>query len=951
MSRASSKQPTEFGQRLVEAREARNMSQDDLAERTEAVVLARQRDGIAEATDEKGISRRAISDIETGETRKPHPSTVRVLAWTLFPDQLPEGEAEDDTEDARARRQAERAAFIRLGRAGGDSSPTPRHNLPHALTLFIGRSDDITAIRTAIAEARLVTLTGPGGCGKTRLALAAAGGVISRYADGVWLVELAALTDPTLVAQTIATVLNVREQSGRPLIETLIATLRRRRCLLILDNCEHLLAASAQFTSLLLARCAGVHILATSRQPLGVAGEYTWRVRPLAFPLEDVASAAQAATTDAVRLFVARAKLADRHFALDDDTVASVVAVCRALEGLPLLIELAAARLRTLTVADLAAQLARDLSLLDTAAPGTTPRHRAWHAAVEWSYQLLAPHEQVALRRLAVFAGGWTLTAAVAVCAAADLPASALRGAVLALADASLIQPEDDDGETRYRLLEMVRAYSRARLEETGDAQATFARLLAWGRALVEEAEPHLRGGPQQPGWLRRVTAEHDNLRGALDWALRHDPVPGIALATSAGMFWLARHPAEGRTRLERLLGSSDAATPTRAKCLYWLGFLTLWQDVPRARAILDEAAALSRAQGDRQLTATILAPLIFATQALNDRAATAGLIDEGHDLLRALRDEHLESVLAMLEGFAADYRGDIIAAQALLERALLLGRRGQVPVLVCIILAQLGLIRLVRGAPDEAIALWDALAEAAEQAAADSYRTLADLQRGWAAEEWGDDPARARRLYSAGLKAARTGQQQVNLVLAHTYLGRLLTRQGELTAAVRLLREATRLAAGLRDQYLQADAARWLWTALWQQRNRIEALIHARDGAALARQLGQPRRLITWLEGLSQAAHEQGESEAAARWLASAARGREARGLPLPPVENAVYAAHASSLRDALGEAAWGTARAVGHALPLADAIAEAVAWLDRPLSTPPGQSASPYAHARLAG
>ena len=485
-------------------------------------------------------------------------------------------------------------------------------NLPIPLTRFVGRRRALAAIGALLDSARLVTLTGAGGSGKTRLALQVGTDLLDAYADGVWWVELAALADPERLPRTVAKALGVPEAPQRPAGEVLAGFLRPRELLLVLDNCEHLLAGCARLVEQLLRQCPGLTVLATSREKLGIGGEHVWPVPPLSVPAPDEAvPAARLQAYEAVDLFVGRAQAAIPDFELRERNAAAVAAVCRRLDGLPLAIELAAARVKVLPVAAIAARLDDAFQLLTGGSRATLPRHRTLRAAMAWSFELLAAAEQMLFRRLSVFAGGWTLAAAEAVCAGDGLAQRDILDLLSRLVDKSLVEVQARDGEKRFRMLETVRQYARERLTESGEAGALRSRHLAYFRRLVEAANPLLGYFlPEREGalWLGRLEPEVDNVRAALDWSLAQAEEPesgnqarveaGLRLAGALHWFWYARGQfAEGRAWLTGLLARpARVAVDTRAQALLTAGYMACWQgDFAAGRAPLREALDLYR--------------------------------------------------------------------------------------------------------------------------------------------------------------------------------------------------------------------------------------------------------------------------------------------------------------------------------------------------------------------
>jgi non-specific serine/threonine protein kinase len=474
------------------------------------------------------------------------------------------------------------------------------NNLPLATSRFIGREPQIDEVRGRIADARLVTLVGPGGIGKTRLSLEVAARVLGDSDDAVWFVELAPLADPELVVQSVAKVLGVREQDGRLTPESLTAWLRDRRVLLVLDNCEHLVEACASLVDSLLRSCSGLRVLATSREPLGVTGEAVWPVPALTVPAGGTSVSPPAlGEFEATRLFVERATLVRPGFAVREGNAAAIAEVCRRLDGIPLAIELAAARAKVLSVEQIADKLDDRFALLAGGNRTAPKRQQTLRAAIDWSHDLLSDTERGLFRRLAVFAGGFSLAAVEAV-AGGDVLDPLTR-----LVETSLVVAESrDDGSVRYRTFETVREYAAERLREAGEESDVRRRHRDWFLQLAEDAEPKLTG-PDQVAWIARLEDEHDNLAAALRWSVDHagDWESGLRLCYALGRFWSVRaHLSEGRAWIERVLSMTpDPRHPLRTRVLLWSSQLARLQgDSSVARSRLEESRALAEALGDR---------------------------------------------------------------------------------------------------------------------------------------------------------------------------------------------------------------------------------------------------------------------------------------------------------------------------------------------------------------
>jgi predicted ATPase/class 3 adenylate cyclase len=436
------------------------------------------------------------------------------------------------------------------------SLETYAHNLPLQLTSFVGRESEMAQVKRLLSTTRLLTLTGPGGTGKTRLALQAAAELLDLYPGGAWLVELATLTDPSLIGQAVAAALRVREQPGRPLDEVLVDYLRYKRLLLLLDNCEHLVEASARLADWLLHACPELTILASGREALSIAGEVTFQVPSLPVPPVTNGAGPEPAVSPlgyaAIRLFVERAQAARPDFRLTEGNAEAVIQICRRLDGIPLAIELAAARIKLLSPEQIAARLSDRFRLLTGGSRTALPRQQTLQALIDWSWDLLPEPEKRLLRRLSAFAGGWTLEAAEAVVGSEDdpEPLDVLEGLAQLVAK-SLVMVGDDG---RYRLLETIRQYARDRLWEASESEALRERHAGFFLELALEAEPHLVG-PEMVRWLQRLDVERDNLRAALEWALDSRPELALRLAAALAMYW-SRHAqtTEARRWLEQIV-------------------------------------------------------------------------------------------------------------------------------------------------------------------------------------------------------------------------------------------------------------------------------------------------------------------------------------------------------------------------------------------------------------
>ncbi|HKY48432.1 MAG TPA: adenylate/guanylate cyclase domain-containing protein, partial [Acidimicrobiia bacterium] len=441
-------------------------------------------------------------------------------------------------------------------------------NLPAQLTSFVGRDQELEEATKLLGGTRLLTIAGVGGSGKTRLSLQIAVDALDHYRDGVWLVELAPVAEPEGVLRAVATTLGLREMPGQALEETLIDHLRHRRLLLILDNCEHLIDPAARLTQKMLAAAPELSVLATSREMLGVPGEVPYQLRSMSLPDHD-APLTTVGHFDSVRLFAARAESARAGFRVNESNAASVAQLCRRLDGIPLAIELAAARLRVLAPEQIAARLDDRFRLLTGGSRTVLPRQQTLQATIDWSYDLLDEPEKLLFERLSAFQGGFTLEAAEAVCAGGRIDPGDILDLVSHLVDKSLVGPFESSEGVRYRLLETLRQYGRDRLAMRGETEAVRKSHALYFRGLVEDALPQLRG-PEEKVWLDRLETEHDNLRQALRWTIDAREIDlAQGLAGTLYRFWMIRsHVDEGRTWLGQVLALGDQRSNSRARAL-----------------------------------------------------------------------------------------------------------------------------------------------------------------------------------------------------------------------------------------------------------------------------------------------------------------------------------------------------------------------------------------------
>jgi predicted ATPase/DNA-binding SARP family transcriptional activator/DNA-binding CsgD family transcriptional regulator len=550
------------------------------------------------------------------------------------------------------------------------------NNLPIPLTSFIGREHEMLEARRLLSMTRLLTLTGAGGCGKTRLALEVAADLVGAYPDGVWLVELAPLSDPALVPQEMAATLGVREQPNRPLAQTLSGYLGSRQALLVLDNCEHLVDAAARLAKALLSACPKLRILATSREPLGVPGESVWPVPSLSLPdAEGAFTTESLMSCEAVRLFMDRARSRLPDFELTAENAGAVVRVCRKLDGIPLAIELASARVGALAVEQVAERLEDSLKLLTGGSRTAEPRQQTLRAALDWSYDLLDEAERMLFRQLSVFSGGWILEAAEEVCSG-DRGGDVLDLLSLLVDKSLVVTGASTDGATRYRMMEPIRQYGREKLEKSGETQRVRESHAGYYLALAEVAEPELMG-LRQGTWLDLLDVELDNLRAALSWSLEEADgeeraESGLRAAAALWRFWDMHGPGEGRAWLEAALERGQGGSySVRAKALAGLGWIMLFQgDYELAVATLEEAIELYKDLGDLSGEAIALMLLGFAVAHAGDVERFPALSEQCEALLQKPLERRAAAYLLIFLGMVALEAGDYERAVALLEES-----------------------------------------------------------------------------------------------------------------------------------------------------------------------------------------------------------------------------------------------------------------------------------------
>lgn len=692
-------------------------------------------------------------------------------------------------------------------------NPDLANNLPQEVSSFVGREGELAAIRAALGQSRLVTLTGAGGCGKTRLALHVAAELLDGAGAGVWFVDLAPVSDPELVVTSVATAVGVREEPGRPLLETLVAALQPLSILVLLDNCEHLVEACAKVTDALLRGCAEVAILATSRESLGVDGEVTYRVPSLSVPSVGPLSAdpAELAGYEAVQLFIDRAGAHRSGFTLTPDNAAAVASICRRLDGIPLALELAAARTSSLSVAEIERRLDHRFGLLTVGRRAALPRQQTLGALVDWSYDLLNLAERSVLCQVAVFAGGWYLPAAEAICELDDELFVTIADVLTSLVEKSLVHVESAADAVRYRLLETVRHYALDQAVGAGvDADRVRATHAHYFLELAETAAPYLKAAGQRE-WLARLEAEHDNLRTALWYLLGPGGagVPALRMAVALREFWsMHGYYSEGAELLDAALSSpGDADLGLWSLALAGAGYMQEARaDYAAARVRFEEALQIARDHDDAATAADILRGLSAIESRQNKPESALALATESVDLARSAADPYViahsleRRALAVMQSDPAQSHADFAESLEYYRRIGNDHRLG-------LTLMNLGVLELGGGDIESAREHLEAAVKINEVLHDDgmlpylwhNLGLIAVLQH---------DPTSARRLFTDALHAARRSGDQFSV--AYIVLGLALTasQSGETDVAGVLHGAATGLLArvGATFETLEAE-------------------------------------------------------------------------------------------------------------------------------------------------
>lgn len=790
------------------------------------------------------------------------------------------------------------------------------NNLPVQLSSFVGREREMEEVKRHLAAARLLTLSGAGGAGKTRLALQVAADILDEYPDGAWFVELASIADEALVPQAVASSLGIRESAGSSVAAMLGGRLAGRSLLLLLDNCEHLIRACAAMADMLLRLCPKLRILATSREALAIAGEVVWLVPSLAVPVEEGSAGGPdrlAALTrfESVRLFVDRARAVLPTFALAERNAAAVAQICRRLDGIPLALELAAARVRAVSVEQIASRLDDMFRFLTGGSRTALPRQQTLQALIDWSHGLLTEEERILFRRLSVFVGGWTLEAAEAVCAGDGLQPAGILDLLSQLVNKSLVAVEEQDGESRYRFLETIRQYARGKLFESGETERLAHRHLEFYLAFAEHAEAGLPTRDQQV-WLNRLHGEHDNLRAAVEWSK-----PGARGAAAPG----AGAPAASAASAASAVSAQLRLVGALWRFWYLRGYLS------EGRRNLDEAIEAS-AGASSALRARALAGAGLIAHAQGDYAHAPALAEESLAEARRAGDER-EVMLALdVMSLLAEYREDYQRAVRLLEEALALGRKTGDTAGTARALVRLGSVKLTEEADrpatlhliEEGLALYRELGH--KGGISSSTRALA-LAHAVAGHE---DTAIA--LLEDSIAMCKELGDKGGTAFATLGLAFIAMNRGDTQEAKTRSQESFSLYTEVGNKWGIAGSLVFLAHLATLDSDFTNGAALARRSMGLYRELGEAVGAQHCFFVFAVIARKTGNEERAVRLIAAA---DDLRGRHIPPVWSLrpftfPFEEETALLRGALGEERYGRAWREGKAMAVEEATAYAL-------------------------
>ena len=760
-----------------------------------------------------------------------------------------------------------------------DSFP---NNLPVQLTTFIGREKEMMEVKQELSEHRLVTLTGSGGTGKTRLSLQVAAELLDQCDHGVWFVELAPLADPDLIPQTILSAIGISEQPGKSSLELLKEYLQEKETLIVLDNCEHLIEASAQVTNTLLNAALRLKVLASSREALGVKGELSYPVPSLTLPdIKHLPVIEQLSQYEAVRLFIDRASLVSPHFDVDKNNAPFIAQICYRLDGIPLAIELAAARLKMMSVEQISRRLDDRFRLLTGGARTALPRQQTLRALIDWSYDILSENERLLLRRLSVFAGGWTLEAAEEVCANDGIESDEILDLLSQLVNKSLVVviEHSQSGETRYRMLETIRQYAREKLLEAGESEILRDRHLTYFVKLTKQAEPELFRA-NQVLWLNKLDDELDNLRMALDWALATDVEAGLRLMVTPQLYWDVRGDfREAESWLGHFLERYNKADSLRARGLLIYGqAVALGGDFEAARKIGEQSLELSRAISDKHTEAFSLWSLGMLIAIQGDNARGIPILEQSLALYQSLGDKFGQ---ATVMAWMSLNNNDLDHSKAYLFESLQLFRELGHLSGMAICLNELAHRAIWSGDFSSPIP-WLEEARELHRQLGNTLREADTLSYYGLLAYWQGDYRQARTSYEECAKLYNKVGHLLNVSWSRVDIAYIVLRQGDFQEAKEMFRSCIQQ---------------------FQKANNTIALIYA-------------------MEGLGSMNVEQGKAERAVLLFAWADAMRERIGDHRPPVEQASVDSDLAVIHSKLSDSDFATLSTEGQAMTVEEAV-----------------------------
>ncbi len=742
------------------------------------------------------------------------------------------------------------------------------NNLPRKLTSFIGREREIAEIKELLRTTPLLTIVGIGGVGKTRLALQAAADLLTEFRDGAWVVELAPVSDPAQVVPTVAAALGVRESPGLSLQASVLEHVSARHLLLVIDNCEHLIVSVAEFLQALLRASRHVRVLCTSRESLRIEGETAWRIPSLPLPVVSRASQPDTlAHNDAVRLFHDRAKAAMPGFALTERNTGVIARICVRLDGIPLAIELAAARVAVLTVDQIAERLDDRFRLLAGGSRTALPRHQTLRATMDWSHDLLSEPERALLRRLTVFAGGWTLEAAEAVCANRVVTRDAVLDVLTLLVDKSLVDPSGD-AEARHTMLETIRQYALEKLVAAQEATEFRARHLDWFLALAEDAAPQLRG-PQQKTWLDRLEREWDNLQAALKWSAEgHEPERAVRMAAALWRFWyLHGHLTTGREWLAAVLRTGVAPGAARARILDGDAILAFAVgDYAQALELAYQAAEMAQTFGDTATAVSSRLTLSAAHLARGDSERAAALVEETLTAVRDAGDLWGEALALSVLGDVALDRGEYERALAVYGDSAALFRRVGDAWGVALSERGRGFAARLLGDYDQAVSVQAASLLVARELGDRTGMGSSMVQLGFLHWRQGQY-AQAQAVLQEALALFRESGNRRGVADVLSVLGLIEDNQGQYARASEILRESADVYREIGSRFGVAAVVGTLGRVALHEGDEPRAVALAEEAVARFREIGDRRGAATSLRVLGEAALFRKDYEAAMRY------------------------------------------------------------------------------------